>query len=38
MTGGGGVKSGEVEVDYVIRRGEQIEAYAVRDGRVSLVQ
>jgi len=38
MTGGGGGKSGEVEADYVIRRGEQVEAYAVRDGRVSFVQ
>jgi hypothetical protein len=38
ITGGGRAKSGEVQADYAIRRGEQVEAYAVRDGRVSLVQ
>ena len=38
MTGHSRVEPGEVKADYVIRRGKKVEAYAVTDGRVSLLQ
>jgi hypothetical protein len=36
MAGEGG--SGEVRADYDIRRGERVETYEIKDGRVRLVK
>jgi hypothetical protein len=38
MTGEGGVWSGEVRTDYDIRRGEQVDTYAIKDGRARLAK